>query len=91
MKLPEVREELFALAEQLPSPHAEKLRQLAEETRRRSPTFVARRVAPAIDDAKREEILEARELFPELGLRELGHLCDVNQGRVSEVLNGFRQ
>lgn len=55
---------------------------------RRSPKHrAARRSAPLTDD-KAQEIKATRLRFPSWSLQQIAVSCQVNAGRVSEVLNG---
>lgn len=94
MKLPDVRTALIALASDIDAkglhPEARKLRELAEQTRRRSPVrkapWRARTLTPELID----QIRAAAREHPDWSFGRIAALCDVNQGRVSEVLAGVR-
>lgn len=90
MKLPEVRDALHEIAGDLISV-AEKIKRLAEETRKRP----AHRKAPAkarpISQELEESIMEFARQNPKASQFEIGKRFGVNQGRVSETLRGKRQ
>ncbi len=95
MKLPDVREEMHKMASDLQTmglgKFATKLAKLAEETRRRSPVKRAPPRANSMTDEVKELIRRTARDYPHASLREIGRRCNVDQGRVSEVLRGFRQ
>jgi hypothetical protein len=70
---------------------ARKLRSLAEETKRRPPVRRSGPRAGAVTPDIQERIRQTAKAHPALSLHEIGVACGVNQGRVSEVLAGFRE
>lgn len=87
LTVPEVRRELFALGLALGS---DRLRYLAAQLVRRS---AVRRAPPSARRATprlRAEIRGFAEAHPELTEFQIGEAFQVNQGRVSEALAGFR-
>lgn len=95
MKLPDVREELHKLASDLDAAGlglvGQRLAYLAEQTRRRSPLKRAEPRAKPITDETKKRIRDTAAAHPAWSLREIGRHVGVDQGRVSEVLRGFRQ
>lgn len=95
MTLPEVREAMFELAKKLSDAgltgFASGLTQLAEETRRRSPIQRAAATARPITPAIRKEVRRTARAHPDWSLRKIGQHCGVDQGRVSEILRGYRR
>ena len=95
MRIPEVRTEMHALADSLRklglARHADRLADLAEETRRRPPVRRARADAVKMTDAKRDEILRVAREMEGRPMREIARACHVDQGRVSETLAGLRE
>lgn len=87
MKIPEIRDELFKMAEDLKIP---RLRELAEELWRRP---VARR-APAesryFTDDLADKIRAYAKQHPDHTYAAIGLAFNVNQGRVSEAIAGKR-
>lgn len=94
MRLPEIRDRLHVLADDLAAAgmgdKAATLRTLADETKRRR---AVRRARPklAMTDQTRDRIRDVARAFPDWSMFEIGRACGVNQGRVSEVLAGFRR
>jgi hypothetical protein len=94
MRLPEIRTRLLAIADDLAEvgmiDTARTLKALAEGTRRRP---AARRSAPkmAMTDEARARVLETATRHPDWSLHQIGVECGVNQGRVSEIVAGFRE
>ncbi|WP_152049035.1 hypothetical protein [Aureimonas psammosilenae] len=95
MKLPEIRAALLVLAGDIEGrgleAQAGKLRVLAEETKRRPPVRRAPARARAVTPDLEDRIRETAGAHPSWSLHEIGAACGVNQGRVSEVLAGFRR
>lgn len=103
MKGPEVREELEDLALQLKKREgknwrtvARKMEGLVPEMKRRSPTRRAKvptgvRKRNPLSAAKKQEIALFAERHPDWMLQEIGTKFGVNQGRVSEIISGFRK
>ena len=68
---------------------AQKINQLAEETRRRSydrAPVTSRRVTSAV----RNSVREMAEQFPDLSHQAIAEAHDINIGRISEILHGKR-
>ena len=68
---------------------AQKINQLAEETRRRSydrAPVTSRRVTAAV----RNSVREMAEQFPDLSHQAIVEAHDINIGRISEILHGKR-
>lgn len=87
MKLPQIAERLRQLSKELDCPE---LATLAAEMRRRSPVRrVAPRSAPATPGL-REDIRSFAKDHPDMSMAEIGAVFNVNNGRVSEALAGFR-
>ena len=89
MTIPEVRDRLYFLSEIQNQPE---LRQLADQLWRRSP---GRRTARATSRVLTPELAQAIREYaaqhPEESEHRIGIRFDVNQGRVSEALFGYRQ
>lgn len=88
MTIPEIRERLKALADEHNIPE---LRDLAEETRRRSPLRRARARWPRLTEDQKAAVRATFTARPDLGVRELADLYRTSIGRVSEAIRGFRQ
>ncbi len=94
MRLPEVRGRLLAIADEMAKQgigdHAAEIRRLAAETKRRPAikraTARSRRMTPRL----RQELRAAAVAHPHLSNRQIGAMFDVDGGRVSEALAGFR-
>lgn len=87
MTIPEIRDRLHVLADEL---RCEELHHLAEATRRRRPTRVAPVKSRPIDPAVRKEMRAYAAAHPDAHQRDIGQLFNLNAGRVSESLRGKR-
>jgi predicted transcriptional regulator len=85
----EIRAEMHAMSEQLDE-MAARLAHLAEATKRR---YFGRRpdVSDEVTDEVRTALFEAWYEDPEVTQHELARQFNLNPGRVSETLNGFRR
>lgn len=91
MRIPEIREELRNLAAKLAPPFGNRLVELADELKRRSPRKVARRtVHEPMTDSKRAAIVYLADKYPNLTGAEIAARVKVSPARVSEVLRGKR-
>lgn len=95
MRLPEIRDRLHVLADDLAAAgmgdKAATLRTLADETKRRRAVRRTRAKAHLVTDQTRDRIHTLARANPDWSMFEIGEACGVNQGRVSEVLAGFRR
>lgn len=104
MKIPAVREELEDLALQLKASKgrnwktiAHKIEVLVPELKRRSPKRRAKIKDPAgrqrhpLTREQKQEIAQFAKTHPDWMLQEIGTKFGVNQGRVSEIIAGFRK
>ena len=87
MRIPEITKRLREIAEELGH---EELAQLADELPRRAPVRRApvssRRMTPELSD----KIRQHAEANPTESYIAIGRHFDVNPGRVSEIMAGFR-
>lgn len=92
MRLPEVRSTLILLSEdqRLPKDIAKHLRGLAAEITRRPSRRMAQATSAPSTPALRKQIREYARENPTMSQLEIGKRFNVNQGRVSEALRGFR-
>jgi hypothetical protein len=90
LTIPEIRDELIAIAADLHPVVGDRIRALALETKRRSPVrrarITARKVTPELADEV--EAFAARN--PRLRMSEIGRRFGIDGGRVSEILAGKR-
>jgi hypothetical protein len=87
MRLPEIRDRLHELADL----HGiDELHELAEETRRRYNGRQAGPVSVPVTPELAQAVSAYATAFPTLPLGEIGRVFRLNQGRVSEILNGKR-
>lgn len=85
--IPQIRARLEELADE----HGiDELRELAEETKRRSPVRRARSTKPKLTDGQRQELAAYAEEHPDASYMEIAVAHDTTIGRVSEALAGFR-
>jgi transposase len=104
MKIPAVREELEDLALQLKAQEgrnwktvARKMEGLVPELKRRSPKRRAKvknaegRKRNPLSREQKQEIALFAKTHPDWMLQEIGTKFGVNQGRVSEIIAGFRK
>lgn len=87
MKIPEIRERLHALADEL---DVAELHQLAEATRRRRPVRKAPVKSRPVDPAVKVQMRAYAASHPDAQQREIGQTFNLNAGRVSETLAGKR-
>lgn len=92
MKLPEVRTSLVELSQdnRLPEELSVKLKWLASEISRRSPTKRAAPRSTRVTPELKSQIRDYAHKHPMLSQSEIGNKFNVNPGRVSEALRGFR-
>ena|SRR5437879_4624288 len=102
MKIPAVREELENLALQLKSQKgrnwrsvAQKIEALVPELKRRPAKRRAKvkeeGARKPLSETQKKEIARFTREHPEMMLQEIGVKFGVNQGRVSEIIAGFRK
>lgn len=104
MKIPAVRDELLDLASQLKTSKgrswktiSRKIEELIPELKRRAPKRRAKILTPKgqkrhpLTDAKKRDIADFAKLHPDWMLQEIGVKFGVNQGRISEIIAGFRK
>ncbi len=92
MRLPEVKSSLILLSEddRLPSDVSDVLRRLAGEISRRRSRRVAKPACAPITPELRQKIRDFAYSNPTMSQLEIGKRFNVNQGRVSEALRGYR-
>jgi hypothetical protein len=93
MTIPEIRVRLHEIADEygVSGEVSRELHYLAEQTRRRPPVRHVRRPHQATPDARlARAIREYARAHPDATMFDIGERFNVNQGRVSEVLGGFR-
>lgn len=95
MRLPEIRDRLHVLADDLAAAgmadKAATLRALADETKRRRAVRHTRAKSRPVTTETRDRIHALARANPDWSMIEIGEAVGVNQGRVSEVLAGFRR
>jgi hypothetical protein len=93
MTIPEIREALIALSAdtRIPPDVAFTMRQLALETKRRRPRRVAVQKCTPATPKVRAAIRLFAAANPKMSQLEIGRHFNVNPGRVSEALRGFRR
>lgn len=82
MRIPEIQRRLREIAKEASD--------LADDLSRRKPKKRAPRTSTPMDDRLRHEIKQAAESNPDLPLNRIASAFDVNPGRVSEIVSGFR-
>ena len=82
--IPEIRQRLYELADEL---GVDELRQLADETFRRSPKKRARTRSPKLTPSLAAEIRRYSREHPDAHQQDIANEFDVNHGRVSEALD----
>jgi len=89
MKIPEIRDELHAMADRIGGVEGLDLHIYAHQLHRRPPV---RRVSPRrrLPRGMRAKIRTYIALWPEADYMEIATYFGVNTGRVSEALAGFR-
>ena len=89
--IPKAREKLMDLAPKLPEPFGEQLLNIVYDHLYRAPHIRKGRVKNiGVSPEVKQRIWELAEADPDMHLSEIGEIVGVNQGRVSEVLNGKR-
>lgn len=89
--IPKARAALQALAETLPAPIAAQILDIIHDHLWRvSPVRKGRVKNNGVSPDVKRRIRELAATDPNLHLSEIGEIVGVNQGRVSEVLNGKR-
>jgi|688.fasta_scaffold1251692_2 hypothetical protein len=93
MRLPQVKDALIALSGEphCPSDIAKRLRKLALEIPRRKPYSRGPAKSAPITAALRQKIRDFYFSNPGLTQLEVGRKFNVNPGRVSEAIRGFRK
>jgi hypothetical protein len=87
MRIPEIRERLNELAATLACPE---LATLADELKRRPVRRRAERVSTPVTPELRTAIRAYHTAHPAMTQAEIGRVFNVNPGRVSEALRGWR-
>ncbi len=87
MRIPDVQKRLEEIAEEK---GLSELRTLAGHLSRQSPRRKAPQASEPCTDEKREKIRQFAFDRPTMTQVEIGRQFNVNQGRVSEALRGFR-
>jgi predicted Holliday junction resolvase-like endonuclease len=87
MRIPEIRAELRALAYDL---RCQRLFELADELERRSPKERTRAKSVPMTEELRKQIRTFKKQNPGASQVEIAKFFNVNPGRVSETLAGFR-
>ena len=82
--IPEIRDRLYELADEL---GVDELRQLADETYRRSPKKRARTRSPKLTPAMAARIRQYSRENPDAHQQDIATVFDLNHGRVSEALD----
>jgi hypothetical protein len=88
MRIPEIREELNSLADHY---GIARLRELAGELTRRSPGSRAPVKSRPMTPALRDAIRAYKRANPDAPQQKIADVFNVNPGRVSEALRGFRK
>lgn len=95
MKLPEVYKALMELAAEMEDGRctywADNLRELAAEIPRRPPVARAPNRSRKMTDEMRDLIRAYHLKFPDKSQQKIADHFDINHGRVSEALAGFRE
>ena len=87
MTIPEIRDRLVALADE----HGiAELRDLAEQTRRRSPLRRVRSRWPTLTEDQKAAVRAMFHAYPTLGVKDIADRFNTSVGRVSEAIRGFR-
>ena len=85
--IPEIRERLYELATEMRCPE---LRQLADETKRRSFGKRAPKRASRVTPAMAIRVKAFCKANPKISQREVGRMFNIDGGRVNEILHGYR-
>lgn len=88
MRIPEIQTRLKQIAVETGNAEIELL---ARKLSRRRPRKVAEKVSRPITPELREEIRAYARENPELAQTQIGKAFNINQGRVSEALRGYRR
>ncbi len=88
MRIPEIQERMRELASECGMPE---LRMLADAMSRRPVNRRSATVSRKCDEAVRSEIRLMAEKHPDLPLARIAVALNVNPGRVSEALRGYRR
>lgn len=96
MTIPEVRDALMAISNSLAikgncTDEAQGIRKLVLELKRRTAIKVARAKAQPMTPLLKQSIRAYATAHPEMSHREIGRVFNVDGGRVSEALRGFRK
>lgn len=87
MRIPEIRDRLLQIADMHRIPEIERL---DHQLTRRAPKRKAPKSSDAMTDEKAAGIRKFAQDNPTMTQVEIGRHFNVNQGRVSEALRGFR-
>ena len=82
--IPEIRDRLYELADELDN---DELRELADQTYRRSPRRRAKNKSDKLTPARAAQIRQYARDNPDAHQREIGAEFNMNPGRVSEALD----
>ncbi len=88
MRIPEIRDRLHALADEL---NLQELHDLAEHTRRRKPIRRAPPRWPRLTENQKAAVRDVFTANPSIGVRELADRFGTSIGRISEAVRGFRE
>jgi hypothetical protein len=88
MRLPEIADRLRELSHTHRIPE---LYTLADELRRRKPRSVAPQAAASMTPVLRAKIFAFASTNPDRTQAEVGRMFNVNAGRVSEIMAGYRR
>jgi hypothetical protein len=88
MRIPEIQERLFAIAQQTANPE---IAALAQALSRRRPLKRAAITSEPMTDELRDRIRHMARSCPQLSQKQIADAHNVHSGRVSETLRGKRQ
>ncbi len=88
MKLPDIEKRLRALAVEL---GCDELISLADEMGRRPPVRRAPTASARMTPQLRADIRRHAEAYPHKTFADVGRVFNVNAGRVSEIMAGYRE
>lgn len=94
MRIPEIRGALIDISYQVGTYDgtlARQIRYLANATKRRSPIRRARVKKPKLTWQMKRRIIKYAARHPDASYLEISHALDINTGRISEALRGFRK
>jgi len=80
--IPQIRKRLTEIAGEITA--------LAEETKRRPAIRRARANQAPITSIVRRQVRALVKQYPDMPMREIGRRVGIDQGRVSEIVHGFR-